>query len=108
MERATTKAPTSETPRTSRISAPEMIASRCDSFFSSRAFCSIWLRSVSSILDICSILAVSSSTQSLYERLSCVCRPPEEPSTRLAYSSAAWMVGLPWSMGLVRSSAPDP
>lgn len=108
MERATTKAPTSETPRTSRISAPEMIASCWEAFFSSRAFCSIWLSSVSSIFDICSILAVSSSTQSLYERLSWVFRPPVEPSTRLEYASAAWIVGLPWSIGLVRSSAPEP
>ncbi len=65
MDRATTNAPTSETPSTSRISAPEMIASRWVALFSSRAFCSISSRSVRSIFFICSILVELSSTQSL-------------------------------------------
>ncbi len=64
MERATTKAPTSETPSTSRISAPEMIASRSDSLRSSRAFCSMSSSSVVSMARICWILVVLSSTQS--------------------------------------------
>ncbi len=78
------KAPTSETPRTSRISAPEMIASCCDSLRSSRAFCSISLSRPVSIFDIRSILFESSSIQSLYERLDCVRMPSVLRSTRVA------------------------
>ncbi len=68
MDRATTKAPTSETPSTSRMSAPEMIASRWDSSRSSRALPSMSLRSVSSICFMAWILVESWSYQSMYER----------------------------------------
>ncbi|WP_240797763.1 hypothetical protein [Streptomyces sp. F001] len=64
MDRATTKAPTSETPSTSRISAPEMIASRSDSLRSSRACCSMSSSSLRSMFFICWILVELSSSQS--------------------------------------------
>ncbi len=64
MERATTKAPTSETPSTIRISAPEMIASRSEALRSSRAFCSISSSSVVSMARMPWSLVVLSSTQS--------------------------------------------
>ncbi len=64
MERATTKAPTSDTPSTIRISAPEMIASRSVALRSSRAFCSISSSSVCSMFFICWILVELSSSQS--------------------------------------------
>ena len=96
MERATTKAPTSETPRTSRISAPLMIASRCGSSRSSRAFCSI--SAEQRALDLASSRRSwrsRASYQSRYERFSAArCRPCCRARGR-AYLSAALIVGLP-------------
>lgn len=68
MDRATTKAPTSETPSTSRMSAPLMMASRFNSSRSSRALPSMSLRRVSSMVFIAWILLELWSYQSKYER----------------------------------------
>ncbi|CAM5226308.1 hypothetical protein SAURM35S_06319 [Streptomyces aurantiogriseus] len=84
MDRATTNAPTSDTPSTSRISAPEMIASRSDSERSSRAVCSMSSSSVVSMLVICRILVELASNQSWYDRWSSEVRPLAELSARLA------------------------
>lgn len=64
IDRATTKAPTSETPSTSRMSAPLMIASRFDSSRSSRALPSMSLRRVSSMVFMAWILVELWSYQS--------------------------------------------
>ncbi|CAM5696421.1 hypothetical protein SANTM175S_02794 [Streptomyces antimycoticus] len=115
MERATTKAPTRETPRTSRISAPLMIASCWAESRSSRAFCCISLSSVCSILPISSILILSWSYQSRSVRFSAF-SPSGSRTARSAYMVAALMSGrlssgssrsseLPWRICLKRPSA---
>lgn len=102
MDRATTNAPTSETPRTIRIRAPLRIASRCDWSRSSRAFCSISPSRVCSIVFIWLILLESWSYQSRYERLVSVARPPLR--TRWEYALAAVISELPLSSGAISSS----
>ncbi len=63
MDRATTKAPTRETPRTSRISAPLMMASRCDSCRSSRAMDSMSPSRTLSMRSMAAILVPYSSVK---------------------------------------------
>lgn len=84
MDRAMTKAPTRETPRTSRIRAPLMMASCCESFLSSRAFCSMSSSRVSSMTFMAWSLVSSASYQSIQDRFFSLANCPWVLRTRRA------------------------
>ncbi len=93
MERATTNAPTSEMPSTSTISALLRIASCWASARSSRAFWSICVSSVCSILDISSSLTLSWSYQSRYDVFSDLmpsCLPSQRSALVFAEVISVW------------------
>ncbi len=108
MERATTKAPTSETPSTMRMTAPLTIASRWDAWRSSRALASMSLRRVASIVSMALILMVLWSYQSRYDRTCLPSIPFVVSRMRLAYMFPALISGLPLSRGAMSSSALSP